>query len=245
MRPDPPPGWLSEVPCKDVAPTIGGLPIEACPAAARTHPGRTTSPRGTVSPSDCKPRGSEAPESPLSPHLAHSLDPSLPRNPAPPQACIGFGVRLVVKMVYGGLEVGSLDEAARCLERAIELQPERLVHRVVYARILLKQNKKEAAIEQLDAAVAMNVEDINAKLERAEAFRMRDKLGLPPVPASLIKQPGAGPPAPLVPSVPAAVAQRISSASSASTASCGSAGSGGGGGGVVTFATPLVAAGAS
>lgn len=48
----------------------------------------------------------------------------------------------------------------------------------------------------------MNIEDINAKLERAEAFRMREKLGLPPVPASLPQEAAGGQPAPLVPAVP-------------------------------------------
>jgi len=62
---------------------------------------------------------------------------------------VGFGVRLLVKMVYGGLEVGSLDEAERCMRRAIELAPARLVHRVVYARVLLKMNKRADAVEQL------------------------------------------------------------------------------------------------
>jgi hypothetical protein len=63
--------------------------------------------------------------------------------------CVGFAVRMVVKMVYGGLEVGSLTEAHRCLARAIELRPERLVHRVVMARILLKMGQQDEAVRQL------------------------------------------------------------------------------------------------
>lgn len=153
-------------------------------------------------------------------------------------------MRLLVKMVYGGLEVGSLDDAARSLLRAIELRPDRLVHRVVYARILLKQNKKDAAIEQLDAAVSMRLEDINAKLERAEAFRMRDKLGLPPVPPGVICATGEIP-APLVPAVPAAAAQRVSFSSSSRPGETGGGGSGGGRPSAVTFATPVMAAAAS
>jgi len=64
-------------------------------------------------------------------------------------AVLGWAVRLVVKTIYGGLEVGSMDEAHRCLARAIEINPERLVHRVVMARILLKQNKREGACSPL------------------------------------------------------------------------------------------------
>jgi hypothetical protein len=97
--------------------------------------------------------------------------------------CVGFAVRMVVKMVYGGLEVGSLSEAHRCLARAIALRPERLVHRVVMARILLKMGKQEEAVEQLEVALNLPVEDVNASHERAEATRMMLKLGRP-VPAA-------------------------------------------------------------
>ena len=97
--------------------------------------------------------------------------------------CVGFAVRMVVKMVYGGLEVGSLSEAHRCLARAIELRPERLVHRVVMARILLKMGKQQEAVEQLEVALSLPVEDVNASHERAEATRMMLKLGRP-VPAA-------------------------------------------------------------
>ena len=95
-------------------------------------------------------------------------------------ACVGFAVRMVVKMAYGGLEVGSLDGAHQCLARAIELRPERLVHRVVMARILMKQGKTPQAIEQLDIACRLRVEDVNAVHERAEAVRMLRGLGRQP-----------------------------------------------------------------
>jgi hypothetical protein len=95
-------------------------------------------------------------------------------------ACVGFAVRMVVKMAYGGLEVGSLDGAHQCLARAIELRPERLVHRVVMARILLKQGKTPQAIEQLHIACGLRVEDVNAVHERAEAVRMLRGLGRQP-----------------------------------------------------------------
>jgi len=93
--------------------------------------------------------------------------------------CVGFAVRMVVKMVYGGLEVGSLPEAHRCLARAIALRPERLVHRVVMARILLKMGNTEEAVRQLEVALNLAVEDVNASHERAEATRMMLKLGRP------------------------------------------------------------------
>ncbi len=92
-------------------------------------------------------------------------------------SCVGFAVRMVVKMVYGGLEVGSLAAAHRCLARAIELRPERLVHRVVMARILQKMGQQEEAVLQLEAALGLSVEDVNAEHERAEATRMMLKLG--------------------------------------------------------------------
>jgi len=99
-------------------------------------------------------------------------------------ALVGFAVRLIVKMAYGGLEVGSLDAAHQCLARAIELRPERLVHRVVMARILLKQGKHSQAIEQLETACRLRIEDVNAVHERAEAVRMLRGLGraAPPEP---------------------------------------------------------------
>ena len=87
-------------------------------------------------------------------------------------ACVGFAVRMVVKMVYGGLEVGSLDDAHRCLARSIELRPERLIHRVVMARILLKQGRRDEAVQHLRAATNLRVEDVNAGHEREEALKM-------------------------------------------------------------------------
>lgn len=92
-------------------------------------------------------------------------------------SCVGFAVRVAVKMMYGGLEVGSIDAAHRCLARAIELRPERLVHRVVMARILLKQNRNDEAVVELQTALGLGIEDVNAELERAEATRMLGKLG--------------------------------------------------------------------
>ncbi len=112
--------------------------------------------------------------------------------------CVGFAVRMVVKMVYGGLEVGSLDAAHRCLARAIELRPERLVHRVVMARILLKMGKRDEAIQQLDAACALRIEDVNAVHEREEAVRLLRKLGRPTPPPS----PSPGPVAACAPPSP-------------------------------------------
>jgi tetratricopeptide (TPR) repeat protein len=95
---------------------------------------------------------------------------------------LGFAVRLAVKALYGGMEQGNLGEAHRCLARAIQIRPDRLVHRVVMARILLKQGRKEEAISQLEVALTLRVEDVNASHERAEALRIMAKLGrTPPV----------------------------------------------------------------
>ena len=110
--------------------------------------------------------------------------------------CVGFAVRMVVKMVYGGLDVGSLAEAHRCLARAIELRPERLVHRVVMARILLKMGKQDEAVRQLEEALSLPVEDVNAEHERAEAARMMLKLGRPVQHAPPQRRPAPPPPQP-------------------------------------------------
>ena len=95
---------------------------------------------------------------------------------------LGFAVRFAVKALYGGMEQGNLGEAHRCLARAIEIRPDRLVHRVVMARILLKQGRKEEAVAELEKALTLRIEDVNASHERAEALRMMQKLGrTPPV----------------------------------------------------------------
>jgi tetratricopeptide (TPR) repeat protein len=111
-------------------------------------------------------------------------------------SCVGFAVRMVVKMVYGGLEVGSLAEAHRCLARAIELRPERLVHRVVMARILQKMGQQEEAVRQLEAALSLQVEDVNAEHERAEATRMLLRMGRPVQFAAAAPRPSANAAAP-------------------------------------------------
>lgn len=96
-------------------------------------------------------------------------------------------------MVYGGLEVGNLDAAHRCLSRAIELRPDRLVHRVVMARILLRQGRRAEAEAELDVALRARVEDVNSVHERAEAAAMMRKLGRP------VPEAAAQPAAPLSP----------------------------------------------
>ena len=79
-------------------------------------------------------------------------------------------VRAIAKLAYGAsLPPGTYEDAAACYAKAASLAPRRLVHRVELGRSLAKAGRFEEAERQLEAALSLEVEDVNAHLQRADA----------------------------------------------------------------------------
>ena len=79
-------------------------------------------------------------------------------------------VRAIAKLAFGAsLPPGTYEEAAACYAKAAALAPSRLVHRVELGRSLAKAGPLQEAEQQLEAALALEVEDVNAHLQRVDA----------------------------------------------------------------------------
>jgi tetratricopeptide (TPR) repeat protein len=92
-------------------------------------------------------------------------------------ASLNFVMRTLVRLVYGAaLAPGTYGEALDCFCSAALLAPERLIHRVEMARAFSKLGRKEEAVQQLQRALVMDVEDINAHLQLQDAAVLLPKL---------------------------------------------------------------------
>jgi tetratricopeptide (TPR) repeat protein len=70
-------------------------------------------------------------------------------------ATLGFGARVIVRVIYGGLPTASTAEAVRQLQRAVELSPQLPAHRVELGFALLADGQRDAARQTFHAALAM------------------------------------------------------------------------------------------
>ena len=76
---------------------------------------------------------------------------AIPRLWYKPQ--INFMVRTLIRIMYGAaLEHGSHAEAAAAYQRAVDLAPGRLVHRVELGRVLLQLRQPQQAYAQLQVS---------------------------------------------------------------------------------------------
>ena len=70
-------------------------------------------------------------------------------------ADVGGVTRLVAKVVYGELPAASNDEAVRCFEKSIALNPGRLIHFVELGRTYAQMGKKQEAKQLINKGLAM------------------------------------------------------------------------------------------
>lgn len=85
-------------------------------------------------------------------------------------AQIPFVVRQLVRLVYGAsLAPGTFADALTEFGTAVELAPARLIHRVEYGRTLLRLGHKREALAELQLSLRLDVDDINAQLQRDDA----------------------------------------------------------------------------
>jgi Tfp pilus assembly protein PilF len=84
----------------------------------------------------------------------------------------GFS-RFVAKNLLGGkvLAEANLNDAARFLERAVALEPERIVHRVELGKVYRDRREIEKAREQYQLALRLKLADYNDRSYQEEAKR--------------------------------------------------------------------------
>lgn len=92
-------------------------------------------------------------------------------------AQLNFVVRAMIRVVFGtALEPGTHLEALEAYQKAVELNPHRLIHRVELARTALRMGRTSLAIQELLVAEGLEIEDINAHLTRLDGLKMLTKL---------------------------------------------------------------------
>jgi len=78
-------------------------------------------------------------------------------------------LKALAKVVYGGLPPASNEEAVRCMKKAIELAPQRLIHHSELARIYKAMHKPELAAKEWEAILELAVRDKGDEKDLAEA----------------------------------------------------------------------------
>ncbi|PNW88317.1 hypothetical protein CHLRE_01g024050v5 [Chlamydomonas reinhardtii] len=92
-------------------------------------------------------------------------------------ASVNAVVRTIIHMLYGqALMAGSYKEAANCYQRAVALRPDYLIHRVELGRTYVKLGQPQEAAKELETALELDVPDINALLQKADAVALLAKL---------------------------------------------------------------------
>ena len=93
--------------------------------------------------------------------------------------------RFLAKTLFGAgfLGVASWDSATAHLERAVELRPDFIYHRLELAQVYLDRHRERDAREQLQRIATLPVQDVMDSTYREEAARLLARLTTPPGPA--------------------------------------------------------------
>ena len=85
-------------------------------------------------------------------------------------------LKLMAKLVYGGMPPASHEDAAKCFKKAIELAPQRVMHHSELARVYQNMGKKDLAAKEWKAVLALPSADGEDEKDHVEA---REALKLP------------------------------------------------------------------
>ena len=91
-------------------------------------------------------------------------------------ANVGGVLKVLAKVVYGGLPAASNEEAAKCLKKATELAPQRIQNHAELARLYKSMDKPDLAAKEWQAVIALRPVDGDDEKEKTAA---RAALGLP------------------------------------------------------------------
>ena len=84
-------------------------------------------------------------------------------------ANVGGVLKLMAKVVYGGMPSASNEEAARCLLKASELAPRRIIHHSELARVYQLMGKKALAKKEWESVLALPAVDREDLKDQADA----------------------------------------------------------------------------
>lgn len=72
---------------------------------------------------------------------------------------VGPLMKALARVVYGGLPEASLEEAARCLKKATEIAPQRIIHHAELAKVYALQGKHELAAQAWQNVLGLKAAD--------------------------------------------------------------------------------------
>ena len=78
-------------------------------------------------------------------------------------------LKMVAKVVYGGLPAASNEEAVKCMKKAVELAPQRIIHHTELARLYKAMHKPELAAKEWQTILQLSVADKEDEKSRGEA----------------------------------------------------------------------------
>ncbi|HYR58859.1 MAG TPA: hypothetical protein VEO95_09530, partial [Chthoniobacteraceae bacterium] len=84
-------------------------------------------------------------------------------------ANVGAVLKAMARLVYGGLPAASNEDAAKCLKKAIELAPQRILHHGELARVYQTMHRKELAQREWQIVLALPAVDKEDEKEKREA----------------------------------------------------------------------------
>jgi len=83
-------------------------------------------------------------------------------------------LKMMASLVYGGMPVASNEEAVKCLKKAAELAPQRIIHRSELARVYQLMGKRELAEKEWKTVLALPAVDQEDNKDQAEARKVLD-----------------------------------------------------------------------
>ena len=85
-------------------------------------------------------------------------------------------LRALATVVYGGMPPATNAEAAKCLKKAVELAPQRIMHRAELARLYKIKGQADLAAKEWQTITTLTAADSD---EESEKLAARETLGLP------------------------------------------------------------------
>ena len=84
-------------------------------------------------------------------------------------ANVGAMLKAMAKLVYGGMPAASNEEAAKCLKKATEIAPQRIIHHSELARVYRAMGRKELALKEWQTVNALPAVDKEDEKDKREA----------------------------------------------------------------------------
>jgi tetratricopeptide (TPR) repeat protein len=84
-------------------------------------------------------------------------------------AGVGGMVKFMANIIYGGMPAASNEEAAKCLKKAVELAPQRVMHHAELARVYKAMGKTGLATKEWQAVLSAPASDKEEEKEQQDA----------------------------------------------------------------------------